>query len=313
VAIATSNFCKSSNDDDRNISALTLSMYLDDYILEYKEWEKENKFKLVKESHSYICEAPSREEYKLWLQALDSSKPIEQEHHEYVISSRMIGKSSSLCNSFLYSMPPKTMHIILVRHGHYINAHARHIQDAEQILTQLGRQQANVTGKYLEQLYSRSPTREEITIYHSDMSRAVETASIMSKVFGHCSLSKTSLLREGYPGRPFSIENHRQVIGPAIDTKELERMELAYQTFFSQNEEEPDDRFRVVVCHANLIRFFLCRAMKIDPVGMWGHFEINHCGVTRINICENRPIKVISVNETGHLPHTLITSSEDHL
>lgn len=240
---------------------------------------------------------------------------------------------SGVSSSFLYATPPKTKHLILVRHGHYINAHARGVADSDQVLSQMGRQQAEFTGAYLEQLYVKSPTRHDLTILHSDMTRAVETAHTISKSFGHCTLSPTRLLREGWPGRPYSSHQATpQHVVPAaaalstesseLDRIDAERMEQAFQTlFFSQggvaaedddgNEEEFS--YQVVVCHANLIRFFLCRAMGIDPTGRWGHFEINHCGVTRVDVCEHRPLKIISVNETGHLPQSLITSSEDHL
>lgn len=237
-------------------------------------------------------------------------------------------------SSFVFAAPPKTKHVILVRHGHYINAHERGAQDSQQVLSQMGRQQAEFTGKYLEQLYARAPTRHDITIFHSDMTRAVETARAIGKDVGHCSLSATPLLREGWPGRPYSshgsaVQTGEQPVGTRAELERLdtERMELAFQTFFTQSsasagggggddddcEEEEQFSYQVVVCHANLIRFFLCRAMGIEPAGRWGHFEINHCGVSRVDVSEHRPLKILSVNETGHLPPSLITSSEDHL
>ena len=94
-------------------------------------------------------------------------------------------------------------------------------------------------------------------------------------------------------------------------------MEKAFQWFFDDStdaqEENNEESYCILVCHANLIRFFLCRALGVNPATTWGHFEVNHCGVTRIDVCANRPIKVVAVNETGHLPQSLITSSEDHL
>lgn len=282
---------------------------------------------------SYSFAAATSEQYEQWITSIAGF----QEQNRFVpkvtpaetsssSSLRRMRSIASLCDqppvgSFLYARPPKTKHLILVRHGHYINAHARHVSDTDQVLSQMGRQQAEFTGKYLEQLYSRSPTRHDITILHSDMTRAVETATTIGKDFGHCTLSSTRLLREGWPGRPYSshqaIPQVPEKTNPELDRIDGERMELAFQTIFTQSAEEEDDdeeySYQVIVCHANLIRFFLCRAMGIDPVGRWGHFEINHCGVTRIDVCENRPLKIISVNETGHLPHSLITSSEDHL
>lgn len=239
-------------------------------------------------------------------------------------------------SSFVFAAPPKTKHVILVRHGHYINAHARGAPDSQQVLSQMGRQQAEFTGTYLEQLYARAPTRHDITVFHSDMTRAVETAHAIGKDVGHCVLSATSLLREGWPGRPYSNLTPMSELLPGAGGKaelerlDAERMELAFQTFFTQSsassrgrsgddggdddcEDEEQFSYQVVVCHANLIRFFLCRAMGVPPTGHWGHLEINHCGVSRVDVSEHRPLKILSVNETGHLPPSLITSSEDHL
>ncbi|RLN71833.1 hypothetical protein BBJ29_005001 [Phytophthora kernoviae] len=229
---------------------------------------------------------------------------------------------------FVYSTP-RTKHFILIRHGHYINAHVPQVSDSEQVLSQMGRQQAGFTGKYLGMILSRIPTRHDASIYHSDMTRAVETAAIISNDVGEVTLNANRLLREGWPGTPYSTDfpvggeaaaRKNSSFGAAMQERgrlDTERMETAFSSFFSASaevqEEEGEESYCVLVCHANLIRFFLCRALGVDPESTWGHFEINHCGVTRIDVCANRPIKIVAVNETGHLPQSLITSSEDHL
>ncbi|KAL4155126.1 hypothetical protein PRNP1_007239 [Phytophthora ramorum] len=230
---------------------------------------------------------------------------------------------------FVYSTPPRTKHFILVRHGHYINAHVPQASDTQQVLSQMGRQQAELTGKHLGMAHNRVPTRHDVAIYHSDMTRAVETATIISGNFSEVVLKPSPLLREGWPGTPYSTDfpvggAAAARNNSALDAMEersradVERMEKAFNWFFSasgkpQEEEGEEESYCILVCHANLIRFFLCRALGVSPSSTWGHFEINHCGVTRIDVCVNRPIKVIAVNETGHLPQSLITSSEDHL
>lgn len=230
---------------------------------------------------------------------------------------------------FVYSSPPQMKHFILIRHGHYINAHVPQVSDSQQVLSQMGRQQAGLTGKYLGNILSRIPTRHDVSIYHSDMTRAVETAAIIGNDVGEVTLNASRLLREGWPGTPYSTDfpvggeaaaRNNTAFSAAMQERgrlDSERMEKAFTWFFSAageaHEENEEESYCVLVCHANLIRFFLCRALGVDPESTWGHFEINHCGVTRIDVCANRPIKVVAVNETGHLPQSLITSSEDHL
>ncbi|EEY63916.1 uncharacterized protein PITG_02425 [Phytophthora infestans T30-4] len=272
-------------------------------------------------SPSYTFTASTKEEYVEWVNGILRFQGREQENtsHQQVQSS---------LGEFVYATPPRTKHIILVRHGHYINAHVPQVSDSEQVLSQMGRQQAEQTGKCLAMAHNRVPTRHDITVYHSDMTRAVETAGIISNNFGEVLLNPSPLLREGWPGLPYSSS---PVIGGETGARDnsaydgmqersrmdVKRMQKAFNRFFLSSgeaqDESDEESYCVLVCHANLIRFFLCRALGIAPTNTWGHFEINHCGITRIDVCANRPIKVTAVNETGHLPQSLITSSEDHL
>ncbi len=148
----------------------------------------------------------------------------------------------------------------------------------------------------------------------------------------------TSLLREGWPGPPVppnasgrSIESMSKLSLSANEQSvEDARLAAAFREVFSlihhdhhdhhlesDKDDEllefPEDGFRVVVCHANLIRYFICRALGVSAVNVWGQFEINHAGLTRIDIGANGQFKVLAVNECGHLPPSLHTSSEDHM
>ncbi|ETL81507.1 hypothetical protein L917_18178 [Phytophthora nicotianae] len=313
---------------------------------------------------SYVFMASTKEEYVEWVNGILRFQAAGSREHESTASTgdKMTGSLASNCvrmqqgtpeprgqsgdqqneqrnqklepqvqsslGEFVYATPPSTKHIILVRHGHYINAHVPQVSDSEQVLSQMGRQQAEQTGKCLAMAHNRVPTRHDVTVYHSDMTRAVETAAIIANNFGEVLLNPSPLLREGWPGLPYSSNPAYGGAAGARDNSaydaiqersrmDVERMQKAFNRFFLSSgeaqDESDEESYCVLVCHANLIRFFLCRALGIDPANTWGHFEINHCGITRIDVCANRPIKVTAVNETGHLPQSLITSSEDHL
>lgn len=343
-----------------------IEVHVDRMELVYEPWRHELKFQLRRlpssdgsltppqAPRSFIFQAPTINEYKKWVNgirgygltrstsvdSLTTTEAAAPTPQPPAIAGDLAVPSDvlrSTVDSFVYSSPPRVKHFMLVRHGHYINAHAPHVPDSEQVLSQIGQQQAALTGKYLELLYNRARSRDDISIYHSDMKRAVETATIISGDLGCCSMRSTSMLREGWPGQPYSTPHSvtpassassaaaaaataaAASSSAAVHRQDVARMEKAFDVLIAPDAttsdtcDDEEESYRVIVCHANLIRFFLCRALGVDPVGTWGHFEINHCSVTRIDVCENRPLKVVAVNETGHLPHSLLTSSEDHL
>ena len=88
-----------------------------------------------------------------------------------------------------------TRHLILVRHGQY-NLSGK--TDNERFLTELGREQARLTGLRLKELalpYTR--------LVQSTMTRATETATIISKELpSDLPVTSCDFLREGAPIKP---------------------------------------------------------------------------------------------------------------
>ena len=66
------------------------------------------------------------------------------------------------------------------------------------------------------------------------------------------------------------------------------------------------DRFEIVVCHGNLIRYLVCKALEVSPL-RWTRMNSNHCALTRVLIRDTGAVRVVSYNETAHLPTRLIT------
>jgi len=152
-------------------------------------------------------------------------------------------------------MPRATRHLLLIRHGHYdLNG----ATDEERKLTELGREQATATGLRLARLglpYTR--------IIRSNMTRAVETAALISdKLVGVPQEDPDPILREGAPCRP----------EPDVGTWKPEadyfvdgcRIEAAFRKYFHRAApDQTEDSYELVVCHANVIRYFLCRALQV--------------------------------------------------
>jgi hypothetical protein len=70
----------------------------------------------------------------------------------------------------------KVLHqIVMIRHGQYVSGD----KDSDRVLTALGRQQAETTGKRLNALLSSGLISPISTIYFSTMQRATETCQII--------------------------------------------------------------------------------------------------------------------------------------
>lgn len=176
-----------------------------------------------------------------------------------------------------------TRTIVLLRHGHY---------DADDggRLTAIGREQARLAGKYLESIRFD-------TIWSSTLPRARETADIVS---GGLALAPrhSGLLREGIYTK---VEGY---IVPASERREdCQRADAAYAKFFRKSRTE---RTELVVCHGNLIRYFMCRALH-TPILKWLRMTTSHCGISRVIIRDTGAVRVVSYNETAHLPLKLVT------
>lgn len=177
-----------------------------------------------------------------------------------------------------------TRTLLFLRHGQY---------DAESggLLTPLGREQARLTGKYLE------PLSFDL-IWSSTLPRAKETADIVADHLGGMRVRHTGLLREGLYTK---VEGYKV---PASERREdRARADAAYARIVRTSRAE---RRELVVCHGNLIRYLMCRALH-TPVVKWLRMTTSHCGLSRMVVRDTGAVRVVSYNETSHLPMKLVT------
>ncbi len=177
-----------------------------------------------------------------------------------------------------------TRTLIFLRHGQY---------DAENggLLTPLGREQARLTGRYLEH-YNFD------VVWSSTLPRAKETADIVVEHLGGMRVRHTGLLREGLYTK---VEGYNV---PASERREdCARADAAYAKIIRPSRAE---RKELVVCHGNLIRYLMCRALH-TPVAKWLRMTTSHCGLTRMVVRDTGAVRVVSYNETSHLPIKLVT------
>ncbi|RZC40580.1 serine/threonine-protein phosphatase Pgam5, mitochondrial [Asbolus verrucosus] len=190
-------------------------------------------------------------------------------------------------------------HIILIRHGQYnVNGQS----DEQRTLTKLGKIQAGYTGKRLKELgfpYSN--------LIKSTMSRAQETGTIISNSLPDVPVLNCDLLREGAPIPPeppvgsWKQEMHKFYTDGA-------RIEAAFRKYFHRaSPQQLEDSYTVLVCHANVIRYFVCRALQF-PGEAWLRMSLNHGSITWISITPSGRVVLRCLGDSGHMPPDVITS-----
>ncbi len=248
--------------------------------------------------------------------------------------------------------PGPSRHIILIRHGQYDETHK---EDHLRILTPLGRQQAEATGRRLAELVAAGVRIKAIHV--SDMARAKETAEIIKKHLpGVEATAPNSKLNEGRPahvcpgGRP-----GKPRMSPKSVERDSPRIESAFHEYFfrSAPADVPEDQtpteepaalelspattrgawiwnpgcaepnagkeerinqrheYEVVVAHANVIRYFLCRALQLPPEA-WLRFSTFNCSLTYLTVRPSGSVSCRSMGDVGHLEPDQITFSGHH-
>ncbi|CRG93165.1 phosphoglucomutase-2, putative [Plasmodium gallinaceum] len=189
--------------------------------------------------------------------------------------------------------------IILVRHGQY----ERKYKDNEESkrLTKEGCNQAEITGKKLKDILNN---KKISTIYHSNMIRAKETAQIISKYFPDAKLINDPNLNEGTPYLPDPIPKNSIFDAQKIK-EDNKRINKAYETYFYQPSGD-EDEYQLVICHGNVIRYFLCRALQL-PLFAWLRFSSYNCGITWLVLDEEGSVILREFGSVSHLPFESVT------
>ena len=197
--------------------------------------------------------------------------------------------------------PSATRHLVFIRHGQYVKGQ----EDKDRILTHCGKQQAEETAKRLKLLHSNNKKIDKIVI--STMTRAKETGEFIRKALPDVPYEYCEFLREGAPCTPEPPYNCRTIPKEHRVFQESARIEAAFRKYFYRADPEQNtDSIEVYVCHANVIRYFVCRALQFPSEG-WLRMRTNNCGITWLTIRPNGRVQLRSMGDTGHLPPNLIT------
>jgi serine/threonine-protein phosphatase PGAM5 len=178
--------------------------------------------------------------------------------------------------------------LLFVRHGQYAPENGGR-------LTELGREQAQLTARWLERHLDDGTVH---ALWSSTLPRARETADIIASAHDDAKVRVTGVLREGMYSKVKGYD-----LPPEERAADRARADVAFGRFFRTSR---TDRNEIIVCHGNLIRYLVCRAMNVPPL-RWTRMNSNHCAITRILVRGTGAIRIVAYNETAHLPRTLVT------
>lgn len=202
----------------------------------------------------------------------------------------------STASAVLPTRDEPTRTVILVRHGFY-DWDNDEDPDVGKALLELGRQQARLVAARLDAM----PVRVT-SLQASTMTRARQTAEIIATHFPELELQLHRDIRE------CTMTTRREDIMAELEPGEAaeceEQLEGAWRRIFVPATE--NDELDIVVCHGNVIRWFVTRALGVDPTA-WLGMSVSHCSVTTIQVRADGSYKVLGVGDNGHLDYSMAT------
>lgn len=194
--------------------------------------------------------------------------------------------------------------IVLVRHGQYVHGST----DKERVLTDLGKEQAIICGKRLQALVDKGILFPIKYCYYSTMARATETHNlIMSNIIEKPIHDEPcTLIREGAPCQPNPPSLSWK---PSEESffKDNKRIEAGFVNHCHRpDNEEKSNYTTLLVCHGNVIRYFVCRALQIAPEN-WLRFSVYNASITILDVYSNGRISLKVMGDVGFLEADKVT------
>ncbi len=204
----------------------------------------------------------------------------------------------------------KAIHtIILVRHGQYENGKD---DDVDRVLTSKGKLQAAATGKRLRELLDAKTLSPVRRVYASTMLRASQTADIIIPYIPQLDkpgqVQKCSMIREGACYKPEPpISREAWDVNDADFFRDSVRIEAAFRTYIHRAPLEEEESYStILVCHGNVIRYLVCRAIQQDPAG-WLRMAVAHSSITVLNVYPTGKVSLTSLGDAGFMHPDLVT------
>ena len=117
--------------------------------------------------------------------------------------------------------------------------------------------------------------------------------------------SSDATLNEGRPCLPEPPPKHASHY--TNRNGDSERIESAYRLICAQpTADMRADTHEVVVCHANVIRYVVCRALQLPPEA-WLRISLPHASLTHLVIRPNGDVSLRLLGDVGHIPSAMVT------
>ncbi|XP_063296775.1 serine/threonine-protein phosphatase PGAM5, mitochondrial-like [Pelobates fuscus] len=167
-----------------------------------------------------------------------------------------------------------------------------------------GREQASLTGQRLALLASEGSNFS--CIIYPSLTRSTETADIISQNLPDIKMCSSSLLHEGPPIRPVPAES--KWIPDLSYFKDGPRIEAAFRKYILRADpEQTKDSYEIIVCHDNVIRYFVCRALQL-PLEAWLRLPLYHGSITKLLIKPD-DVSLKMLGEAGFMPPGKLTGA----
>lgn len=194
---------------------------------------------------------------------------------------------------------PSPVHtLVLVRHGNYTPDPSADERLGPH-LSPIGVAQAHLAANALAAL----PRFDGL--YASPVQRARDTAAVIGKDdFPDRKFEVVDDLAECTPPTPLGdVAKTEKPADMAACKAQLDRV---YARFFTAANGQ--DRRDLLVCHGNVIRYLVTRALGVDT-GAWLAMSIENASITTIRIDAKGRAHVIAVGDVGHIPPAMRTSA----
>ena len=144
---------------------------------------------------------------------------------------------------------------------------------------------------------------EFTSLTSSTMTRAKQTAMILNEEFPELELKQNELICECTP------PTWREDV--MVDETEpdlnncVENIEKAFQQFLIPST-DANDRNDIIVCHGNVIRYFVTKVLNVDTMS-WLQMSITNCSLTIVRVMPDGTIKLDAFSDYGHIPENMRT------